>query len=131
MRDTKLLIVLMILFLLSNKLYAQQDEQMSLYTFNPLHFNSAYAGTRGDMSFSAISRAQWVGVKGAPMSQFVSFHSPMNIQNMALGLNLTHDRIGARSRTSAYGNYAYTLKINDKSKCLSGTLPQEFNTIRN
>jgi type IX secretion system PorP/SprF family membrane protein len=102
--------------LLSTSLQAQQDEQMSFYAFNPLQFNAAYAGTRGDMSITGIVRAQWVGIKGAPQTQFLSLHSPIRTKNMALGLNVTNDMIGARRRTSVYGNYAYTLQINDKSR---------------
>lgn len=102
--------------LLSTTLQAQQDEQMSFYAFNPLQFNAAYAGTRGDLSITGIVRAQWVGIKGAPQTQFLSLHSPIRTKNMALGLNVTNDMIGARRRTSVYGNYAYTLQINDKSR---------------
>ena len=61
---------------------AQQDAQSSLYLFNPLHFNPAYAGSRGSLNAVAIMRAQWVGVKGAPMSQFLSVHSPIYQKNM-------------------------------------------------
>jgi type IX secretion system PorP/SprF family membrane protein len=100
----------------TSQVFSQQDEQMSFYAFNPLQFNAAYAGTRGDISITGISRAQWVGVKGAPQTQFISVHSPIKAKNMALGLNLTNDIIGARRRTSVYGNYAYTLRINEKSR---------------
>lgn len=96
--------------------FAQQDEQASMYMFNPLHFNPAYAGSRGDMSAVGVFRAQWVGINGAPVTQFLSFHSPLSMKNMNAGLNVCNDRIGARNRTSFYGNYAYTLNFKNNTK---------------
>jgi type IX secretion system PorP/SprF family membrane protein len=96
--------------------FSQQDEQVSQYIFNPLYFNPAYAGTRGNLNVVGVHRSQWVGMKGAPMTQFLSLHSPITVKNMALGFNLTNDKIGARNRTSFYGNYAYTIKLNPKHR---------------
>lgn len=95
---------------------AQQDAQASMYAFNPLHFNPAYAGSRGNLNAVGVFRSQWVGIKGAPTTQFLSVHSPIPVNNMALGLNLTNDKIGARNRTSFFANYAYTLRFKNNSK---------------
>jgi type IX secretion system PorP/SprF family membrane protein len=54
---------------------AQQDAQSSLYFFNPLNFNPAYAGSRGSLNVTAVNRAQWVGWEGAPRTQFLSVHA--------------------------------------------------------
>lgn len=114
-RITKGLLTLFVLSL-SNFYIAQQDEQSSMYMFNPLHFNPGYAGSRGDLSAVGIFRAQWVGINGAPVSQFVSLHSPISAKNMNAGLNLSNDKIGARNRTSFFGSYSYTLHFNNKLK---------------
>ena len=100
-----------IVILSSNFIFAQQDEQSSMYMFNPLQFNPAYAGSRGDFNAVAIVRSQWVGMNGAPKSQFISLNSPLKIRNMSLGMHLSNDQIGARNRTSFYGDYAYTLRF--------------------
>jgi len=112
------IILLIGLISLTFLINAQQDEQSSLYMFNPLQYNPAYAGSRGDFSVTGIVRSQWVGVKGAPKSQFVSMNSPLKIKNMALGMHLSNDAIGAKNRTSFYGDYAYTLNF-DKGKRLN------------
>jgi type IX secretion system PorP/SprF family membrane protein len=104
--------ILLLFVLFSIDANAQQDEQSSLYMFNPLHYNPAYAGTRGDLSVTAIARYQWVGINGAPKSQFLSMNSPLKVKNMALGCNLSNDAIGVKNRTSFYGAYAYTLNFN-------------------
>jgi type IX secretion system PorP/SprF family membrane protein len=96
--------------------FSQQDEQSSLYLFNPLHYNPAYAGSRGEFNATAIVRSQWVGIAGAPKSQFVSVNSPIKAKNMALGLHLSNDAIGAKNRTSFYGDYAYTLRFRNGTK---------------
>ena len=99
--------------------YSQTEEQSSLYMFNPLLFNPAYAGSRGSIHGVGIARFQWVGIEGAPMSQFVSFDAPVANQNLGLGFHLSNDKIGARSRTSAFADIAYHLKLNKKGHRLS------------
>jgi type IX secretion system PorP/SprF family membrane protein len=110
LKNIKLIKISFILLICANS-YAQQDEQSSLYMFNPMQFNPAFAGSRGDINFVAVVRSQWVGVKGAPKSQFFSLNSPLSIKNMNLGMHISNDQIGARNRTSFYGDYAYTLRF--------------------
>jgi len=45
---------------------AQQDPSFSMYMFNGLFINPAYAGSQEAISMMAIYRQQWVGVDGAP-----------------------------------------------------------------
>ena len=98
---------------------AQTEEQVSLYMFNPLLFNPAYAGSRGSISMVGVGRFQWVGIEGAPVSQFVSLHAPLANQNLGLGLHASNDQIGARSRTSVFADVAYHLKLNKRNHRLS------------
>ena len=99
--------------------YAQTEEQSSMYMFNPLLFNPAYAGSRGTLHGVGVARFQWVGIQGAPMSQFVSFDAPVANQNLGLGFHLSNDKIGARSRTSAFADISYGLKLNKKGDRLA------------
>jgi len=98
---------------------AQQDEQSSLYSYNALNFNPAYAGSRGTMNVTAIGRFQWVGMSGAPMTQFLSVHAPVANENIGLGLNIVNDIIGARNRTSIYANFAYAIRLNRQNHRLA------------
>ena len=104
-------VALTFLMLLSFNAIYQQDEHSSLYMFNPLQYNPAYAGSRGDLSVTCVMRSQWVGIKGAPKSQFLSMNSPLKKKNMALGLHMSNDAIGSKNRTSFYGDYSYTLNF--------------------
>src|SRR4051812_23785282 len=102
-------LVCLCLFYLSEK--AQQDPQYSLYQFNQMILNPAYAGSRDGLSAIAANRQQWTGIKGAPKTTCMSLHGPVLKQNLGLGLTLVNDRMGARDVTSIYGNVAYMLKV--------------------
>lgn len=102
-----------------SNLFGQQDEQMSTYMFNPLKFNPAYAGSRNSVNISAIGRFQWVDFKGAPYTQWASFHMPLMRQTLGIGLNMVHDKIGSRERTSVFANFAVSLRLNKKGHRLN------------
>lgn len=90
---------------------AQQDAQSSLYFFNPLNYNPAYAGSRGSLNVTAVNRAQWVGMPGAPRTQFLSVHAPIMRKHIGVGGNLSYDRIGARTNFTLMANVAYHLEF--------------------
>ncbi len=112
--------ILLFIFILSALvLRAQQDAQASMYFFNPLNYNPAYAGTRGSLNLTAVHRSQWVGWEGAPQTQFLSIHAPIARKRIGLGVNMSYDNIGSRSNVNAMANFAYHLQLNSKSLRLS------------
>lgn len=117
----KLIPLLLIIFMgaTPQKGWSQQDPQTSLYMFNPLFFNPAYAGSRGSMNITAVGRFQWVGMDGAPMSQFISVHAPVRAQSIGLGLTVVNDRIGSRNNTSIFADFAFAIRLNKKADRLS------------
>ena len=56
------------IIILSGPAYAQQDPQFSMPYFNQLFFNPATTGSRNCISATVAGRAQWVGLKGAPIT---------------------------------------------------------------
>jgi type IX secretion system PorP/SprF family membrane protein len=100
-------------------LYAQQDAQASMYFFNPLQFNPAYAGSREALTVTAVTRAQWVGWDGAPKTQFLSVHAPILKKKIAVGATLNYDKIGARSGFDAMAHFAYHMQLNKRDLKLS------------
>ena len=99
---------------------AQQDPQYSLYQFNQLAINPAYAGAHDAIAVVIDARKQWVSFPGAPTTLGFSIHSPVLNNKVGLGLNVVSDQIGAKSTTGAYGNFAYILKLGNKSKLSFG-----------
>ena len=99
---------------------AQQDPQYSLYQFNQMVINPAYAGARDAVAVVIDARKQWVSFPGAPTTLGFSVHSPVANNKLGIGLNVVSDQIGAKSVTGAYGNFAYILKLNNKFKLSFG-----------
>ena len=96
--------------------FGQQDEQMSMYMYNPLYFNPAYAGSKDAISAVAMGRFQWINYKGAPMTQWFSVHAPLFFKSMGVGGHLVNDRIGNRSRTSVFADFSGSISINKKNE---------------
>ncbi len=105
--------------LCSNQANAQQDEQLSLYMYNKLYFNPAYAGSRNALSAIAIARFQWVDFSGSPKTQWFSVQAPLMNKSMGIGAHMVNDRIGARSRTSVFADVSGSIALNNKTSRLS------------
>jgi type IX secretion system PorP/SprF family membrane protein len=129
LKSMKKVILFSLILLGSIDLQAQQDEQMSLYMYNPLYFNPAYAGSRDAISTVAMGRFQWVNFKGAPMSQWFSIHSPILNKALGVGGHFIHDRIGDRVRTSAYADVSSSIQLNNKKNRLSAGLSFGFDAM--
>ncbi len=85
----------------------------SQYLQNGLVINPAYAGTRGALSAFMSYRMQWMGTKGSPLLQSLSFHSPMKNDKVALGLIAQFMQYGVTKSTSIYADYAYHIRFRD------------------
>lgn len=102
------------------RVFSQQDTQYSLYQFNQMVINPAYTGSKDGIAAVADARNQWTGLDGAPKTLALSVHSPLPSKKIGVGLNVISDRIGAKSMSAFYGNFAYMLKINNKMKLSFG-----------
>ena len=103
-----LLLILLIPCIIET-LNAQQQATYAQYMFNGLAINPAYAGSQGSMSVSALIRYQSIGVPGAPNTQTLSVHSPLNNDKIALGMLIIHDKIGVIDQVGVNAIYAYRL----------------------
>lgn len=98
---------------------AQQDPQYTNYMFNTMTVNSAYAGSRGHLSVTALHRTQWVGIDGAPQTQSLSIESPVG-KNVGVGLSFVNDRLGPSKETYIDASVSYTLRLNNDSQLSFG-----------
>jgi len=102
--------ILLIFFIVAGKLvFAQYFPVYSQYIFNGMAINPAYTGSREVFSLSLLNRNQWVGMKGAPVTQAFSAHAPLKNERVALGFLLTNDKIGVTSNSALFFNYAYRI----------------------
>jgi len=108
----KRLFTLLALILGPGLLYAQQDAQQSQYMFNGIYINPAYAGYKENINLHSYYRNQWTGITGSPVSMSLALDASANDGNVGLALQLSSDKLGAQSNLSAYGNYAYRIRMN-------------------
>lgn len=102
------------------QLTAQQTPQYSLYMLNQFGQNPAYAGLDNTLSATGVYRSQWAGLAGAPVTQIVNAHLPLNVISSGIGIQLENDIIGASQRTAASLAYSYQLAITRESRLSIG-----------
>ncbi len=108
----KLIITSLALFIFFTSGIAQQDPMFTKYMFNSLVFNPAYAGAKDHLSATLLHRDQWWGIDGAPKTQSLTIHSPLESGKVGLGLSLVNDQIGPTNTISAMASYAYRIQLN-------------------
>ena len=105
---------LLVLLIMSGRIYAQQEPVFTQYNFNMQVINPAYAGTWDHLGFMALGRHQWAGMEGAPTTYTLSVQSPVRFRNVGLGLNVISDRAGFENRMMLNLDYSYRLQLSRK-----------------
>lgn len=110
-------IILMLMMLLSSTTYllAQQDAMYTQYMFNTLAINPAYAGSRNVATATALYRKQWVGIEGAPITQTLSFDTPLANNKVGLGFQVFNDAVGITKTTGVFATYAYRILMDNST----------------
>jgi type IX secretion system PorP/SprF family membrane protein len=99
------------LCMIQGTLSAQQQPLHTMFMYNKMLVNPAYAGYHEHACASAIVREQWLGFEGAPKSQSLSFNTPLSSQRIGLGFNLQHRSIGVSSSTTFDAIYDYRVPM--------------------
>jgi type IX secretion system PorP/SprF family membrane protein len=112
--------------------FAQQRPIQSLYMFDPLVINPAYAGTHVQLSATAIYRNQWVNFDGAPKTFTASVHSGFRKARVGVGVLFGNDQIGVHSDNSLYGIYSYKIPVSRRKNggVLSFGIQGGFNSLQ-
>lgn len=128
MRRTGLLLLVVMMALAG---YGQQRPVQSLYMFDPMLINPAYAGTHVQLSGTAIYRNQWVNFDGAPKTFTASIHSGFYKARVGLGLVAGNDQIGVHSDQSLYAVYSYKIPLSPRKNggVISFGLQAGFNQL--
>ncbi|MCO5261006.1 MAG: type IX secretion system membrane protein PorP/SprF [Crocinitomicaceae bacterium] len=81
--------------------FAQQIPQYSQWLFHQFAMNPAHAGIKKCIDIHGVFRAQWVGIKGAPLSGFTTASIPLNSKRKkflsarhGMGIKFEADKIG-------------------------------------
>src|SRR5579859_592201 len=110
-------------------LHGQQRPIQSLYMFDPLLVNPAFAGSQVQLSATAIYRNQWLNLEGAPKTFTQTAHSGFRKYRVGIGYILSNDQIGIHNDVGFYGVYSYKMPL-WKRGTLSMGLQGGFNNLR-
>lgn len=110
-------VVIFIIFILvlNGCLYGQEQTQFSQYIYTQGLQNPAYNGTRGHLSGVLLYRNQWVGLKGAPVTQGINVHSPVGKTNLGVGLSVINEDIGYNHNIVINLALSYIVQLNEKN----------------
>lgn len=93
-------------------LVAQQEPRYTMYMYNGLLHNPAYAGRSERLSLDAYYRNQWVKIDGAPKEIAISGHAALTKKSrFGVGGYLEYDQIGVHQRFTLGGAYSYRLQV--------------------
>ena len=94
----------------------QSDPHYTMFMYNKLMYNPAYAGNKDMASINATYRDQWVGIDGAPKTIAASIDAPIGsymnpFRKVALGLSFSRETIGVETNTDIMTYYAYRIPV--------------------
>lgn len=111
----KIILVLIVFVCFVSK--AQQDPQYTMYMFNMMSVNPAYAGTKDHTDVTMLGRKQWVNYTGAPQTISFNIHTPIYYDKMGLGLSIINDKLGIMNYNII--NFAFSYHAKFKKSILS------------
>lgn len=95
----------------AHRAMAQQDPIYTQYMHTVLVVNPAYAMVGDHAEVVAVSRNQWTGIEGAPVTSSLSAQLPINLFNSGVGVSFLTDRVGPIRQNGAYADYAYRVRV--------------------
>lgn len=100
-----------LLLLGSLTLSGQQSAQYSLFNWNKMAWNPAFAGLDHSLSVTGHTRSQWQGIDGNPETQQINAHVPVYFINSGFGLLIENDATGPMKNLRIGLNYSYQLNL--------------------
>ncbi|MGQ1891748.1 PorP/SprF family type IX secretion system membrane protein [Thermophagus sp. OGC60D27] len=109
------LILITILCISADNLYAQFDPLFSQNMFNLLSGNPGYAGSQKQMNVQVINRNQWTGLDGAPVTTVAGADVPLDIfeKKGGVGFEVMSDKAGLFSNWMIRASFARQLILSD------------------
>lgn len=150
MVQKKVITYMLLTFLYTSLVNAQQRPHYTQYILNNYIINPAVAGIENYTDIKISHRHQWVGILDAPVTTYVTVHGSIGKEDSRTnpttfspegenprgraywesytsakphhgwGFTMINDRTGALNRFSAYGTYAYHLGIGPRTSLSGG-----------
>lgn len=104
-------LVLMLVFITTDRVVAQQVTALSTYTYNMITINPAYSGYSQTMDLSLAAGTSIPYIEGAPQTGNFTINGPASsyYDNMGIGGGVSVDKLGVTTTTDVYMTYAYKL----------------------
>ena len=113
--------IVVLLILMAQVSFGQQDPQYTQYMYNTQVINPGYVGSKMHTSIGLLGRSQWVNFDGAPQTGTLTYSTPLGqLENMGIGFSLVHDQIGPSVETNLTVDYAYNLRVNARGQLAFG-----------
>lgn len=109
-------IAVFILLTISQSYLAQQEPMYSQFWNTIQRANAGYTGLLSKHEAHATGRWQWLGSKGVPTSQLITYAAQIEKINSGLGLTYEHSEIGFSEFNTIKLNYAYHLQLGEDHK---------------
>lgn len=106
-------VIIILLFLASITVNAQQVVAFSHYFYKPLVYNPAYTGNDDAPNLMLANHTQWTGFKGGPQYNILAFDGSFINKNTGLGLIVYNDKKGLSNRIGGNLNYSYKIKFKE------------------
>lgn len=116
----KSIVLILIFFLYSWRLFAQQDPLYSQYMFNMPILNPAYVGSHELINSALLFRKQFVGINGSPTTGTFGIDAPFWQNKLGGGLLVVMDKIGKTQTFDINTQYAYRIKTAKKGNLALG-----------
>jgi type IX secretion system PorP/SprF family membrane protein len=103
--------IIFILICLPKIFMAQQDALYSMYMFDKMLINPAFAGSSNWAVATAKYREQFSGMKGHPTTQTINFHTPIQKKHLGIGFKIINDKIAIINNLNAALLLSYHLNF--------------------
>jgi type IX secretion system PorP/SprF family membrane protein len=106
--------IFIIILLFITDMSGQELPSFNHYYLNQYLYNPAMAGHNRYTEVCFITRQQWRGIDGAPVTSSLTLQLPTK-SNLSFGVNLFTDKYGLLTNTSGLFTTAYTVQLSTES----------------
>jgi type IX secretion system PorP/SprF family membrane protein len=123
----KKIFLITFLFATCTRVYSQQGTQYSQWMWNHFSYNPALAGIQNCSKVKSMSRIQWVGFDGAPVSNLITFTVPIPTKRTQMfsprqgfGMKFEKDAIGPFTSNALSLSYAVHFNFTQETRISFG-----------
>lgn len=106
----KLVLIMLVCVVFEKQAEGQEYPRSLQYISNMNTLNPAYVGMWNKSGLLVSTRSNWVGFKGAPMFQHVSYFTPVKNQRSGVGMEVELLNTGLERRIFFTGDYSYQVR---------------------